>query len=157
VLGSGVHSLSDAARLAQSAGKVTGALGRIPGADPLKDVSRVLGLAGQLGQGASGAWDLLSGDGGRGALSSVLGGLGGLGTLGTTLLGRGSGGPTSGGVTPRPVGAQRAPALMAGGVPASTTVPPAPTAPAWQSPVPLAAQGSVPLLMQLARAAQTRR
>jgi hypothetical protein len=40
---SGVNSLSDAAKLAQSAGKITGSLGRIPGADPLKDVSRYLG------------------------------------------------------------------------------------------------------------------
>jgi hypothetical protein len=48
--GSGVNSLSDAAKLAQSAGKITGSLGRIPGADPLKDVSRYLGYAGQAGQ-----------------------------------------------------------------------------------------------------------
>jgi hypothetical protein len=47
---SGVNSLSDAAKLAQSAGKITGSLGRIPGADPLKDVSRYLGYAGQAGQ-----------------------------------------------------------------------------------------------------------
>jgi hypothetical protein len=47
---SGVGSLSDAAKLAQSAGKIAGSLGRIPGADPLKDVSRYLGYAGQAGQ-----------------------------------------------------------------------------------------------------------
>jgi hypothetical protein len=158
VFSGGVKSLSDAARLAQSAGKITGALGRIPGADPLKQASQYLGLAGQLGHGASGVADLFGGDGR--ALGSVLGGLGGLGTLGTTLLGRGSGGPPSGGMTPRPVTAPRAPALMAGGMPRPLTVPPAPTLPAWQptapAVVPLAAQGTVPLLMQLARAAQAR-
>jgi hypothetical protein len=154
VLSGGVKSLSDAARLAQSAGKITGALGRIPGADPLQQASQYLGLAGQLGQGASGVADLFGGDGR--ALGSVLGGLGGLGTLGTTLLGRGRGGPSSGGVMPRPVTAQRAPALMAGGGSRPTPVSPAPTPPAWQPPVPLAAQGGVPLLMQLARAAQAR-
>ena len=46
---SGVNSLSDAAKLASSAGKITGSLGRIPGAEPLKDVSRYLGYAGQAG------------------------------------------------------------------------------------------------------------
>jgi hypothetical protein len=58
-LSGGVSSLSDAARLASSAGKVTGALGRIPGADPLKQASRYLGLAGQLGQVGSGVQGLL--------------------------------------------------------------------------------------------------
>jgi len=59
VFSSGVNSLSDAARLASSAGKVTGALGRIPGADPLKQASRYLGLAGGLGQAGSGVQGLL--------------------------------------------------------------------------------------------------
>jgi hypothetical protein len=59
VLGGGITSVGDAARLAQSAGKVTGALGRIPGADPLQQASRYLGLAGGLGQGASGVQGLL--------------------------------------------------------------------------------------------------
>jgi hypothetical protein len=150
VLGSGVHSLSDAARLAQSAGKITGSLGRIPGADPLKQASRYLGLAGQLGQGASGAWDLFSGEGDGGALRSVLGGLGAAGNLGSTFLRRGGGGPPPGTMAPRPVAAQRAPALMAGGPPMR----PQAQAPAtggmpWQS--------TVPLLMQLAQAAQGRR
>jgi hypothetical protein len=58
VLGSGVNTLGDAARLAQSAGRITGSLGRIPGADPLQQASRYLGLAGQLGQGASGVQGL---------------------------------------------------------------------------------------------------
>jgi hypothetical protein len=59
VLGGGVSSLSDAARLAQSAGKVVGSLGRIPGADPLKQAGQYLGLAGQLGQAGSGIEGLL--------------------------------------------------------------------------------------------------
>jgi hypothetical protein len=59
VLGGGITSLSDAARLAQSAGKVVGSLGRIPGADPLKQAGQYLGLAGQLGQGGSGVQGLL--------------------------------------------------------------------------------------------------
>jgi hypothetical protein len=63
---SGVGSLSDAAKLAQSAGKITGSLGRIPGAEPLKDVSRYLGYAGQAGQFGAGigadAWLGWSGD-----------------------------------------------------------------------------------------------
>lgn len=58
VLGSGVNTLGDAARLAQSAGRITGSLGRIPGAAPLQQASRYLGLAGQLGQGASGVQGL---------------------------------------------------------------------------------------------------
>lgn len=156
VASSGVNSLSDAARLAQSAGRITGALGRIPGADPLRQASRYLGLAGQLGQGASGAWDLLSGDAvSPQAVRSVLGGLGAASTLGRTFLGRGSGGAPTGSMAPRPTTAQRAPApgprpgqaLMAGGPPVSTA-PTAPTAGAWQS--------TVPLLMQLAQRAQAR-
>lgn len=52
--GTGVQSLSDAARLASSAGKITGALGSASGNDALRQASRYLGQAGQLGQFGSG-------------------------------------------------------------------------------------------------------
>jgi len=69
---SGVNSLSDAAKLAQSAGRITGSLGRIPGAESLKDVSRYLGYAGQAGQfGAGlGADDWLGWSGGQSPLAA---------------------------------------------------------------------------------------
>lgn len=47
--GTGVQSLSDAARLASSAGKITGALGSASGSDALRQAGRYLGQAGQLG------------------------------------------------------------------------------------------------------------
>ena len=52
--GTGVQSLSDAAKLASSAGKITGALGSASGNDALRQASRYLGQAGQLGQFGSG-------------------------------------------------------------------------------------------------------
>lgn len=48
--GTGVQSLSDAAKLASSAGKITGAIGSASGNDALRQASRYLGQAGQLGQ-----------------------------------------------------------------------------------------------------------
>ena len=47
--GTGVQSLSDAARLVSSAGKITGALGSASGSDALRQAGRYLGQAGQLG------------------------------------------------------------------------------------------------------------
>jgi hypothetical protein len=55
---SGVQNVSDVGRLLQSTGRVTGALGAVPGADPLRQAGRYLGLAGQVGQAGGGAADL---------------------------------------------------------------------------------------------------
>jgi hypothetical protein len=70
---SGITSVADAARLAQSAGKVAGSLGRIPGADPLRQAGRYLGLAGQLGRGFSGMQNLFGAAQGvtRGAIEGL--------------------------------------------------------------------------------------
>ena len=70
--GTGIHSLSDAARLASSAGKVTGALGSATGVPGLQQAGSYLGLAGNLGQAGS---DLSAGNLGAGVprLLSVLG------------------------------------------------------------------------------------
>ncbi|MGH9285287.1 MAG: hypothetical protein ACRD0M_06370, partial [Acidimicrobiales bacterium] len=54
----GITSVADAARVAQAAGRITGGLGKATGADPLKQASSYLGLAGGLGQ-ASGVAGLL--------------------------------------------------------------------------------------------------
>ena len=48
--GTGVQSLSDAAKLASGVGKITGAVGSASGNDALRQASRYLGQAGQLGQ-----------------------------------------------------------------------------------------------------------
>jgi hypothetical protein len=55
---SGVQNVSDVGRLLQSTGRVTGALGAIPGADPLRQAGRYLGLAGQVGRAGGGAGEL---------------------------------------------------------------------------------------------------
>ena len=70
--GTGINSLSDAARLASSAGKVTGALGSATGVPGLQQAGSYLGLAGNLGQAGS---DLSAGNLGAGVprLLSVLG------------------------------------------------------------------------------------
>ena len=52
--GTGVQSLSDAAKLASGVGKITGAVGSASGNDALRQASRYLGQAGQLGQFGSG-------------------------------------------------------------------------------------------------------
>lgn len=52
--GTGVQSLSDAARLASSVGKIGGALGSASGSDALKQAAGYLGMAGQAGQLGSG-------------------------------------------------------------------------------------------------------
>jgi hypothetical protein len=178
----GLQSFGDAARLAQSAGRITGALGTASGVPGAQQAGQYLGLAGQLGRGASGAWDLFGAvpEGGQGpALSSVLGGLGGLGRLGTMLMGRGSGGPPAPATIPRsgPSMGPRGPGVA--GV--SREAVPAPTAPfagaggvshlmqlaqeaqarsaapsAGPPRASVAQHGTVPLLMQLARAAQAR-
>ena len=70
--GTGINSLSDAARLASSAGKVTGALGAATGVPGLQQAGSYLGLAGNLGQAGS---ELSAGNLGAGVprLLSVLG------------------------------------------------------------------------------------
>jgi hypothetical protein len=60
MLSKGVTSLSDAARLAQTAGRVTGTVGQLAGNETLGDIGTYLGAAGQLGSGVD-------------TLSSVLG------------------------------------------------------------------------------------
>ena len=47
--GTGINSLTDAARLASSAGRITGALGSASGNEGLRQAARYLGQAGQLG------------------------------------------------------------------------------------------------------------
>jgi hypothetical protein len=84
--GTGINSLSDAARLASSAGKMTGALGSATGVPGLQQAGSYLGLAGNLGQAGS---DLSAGNLGPGAqrLLSVLGQ--GRGTLARLAGGQG--------------------------------------------------------------------
>lgn len=55
--GTGVQSFADAARLAQSVGRVGGALGTATGSDALRQASRYLGLAGRLGGTVGGFFD----------------------------------------------------------------------------------------------------
>ena len=52
--GTGVQNLSDAARLASSAGRITGAVGSASGNEQLRQAGRYLGQAGQVGQVGSG-------------------------------------------------------------------------------------------------------
>jgi hypothetical protein len=113
--GTGITSLSDAARLASSAGKVTGALGSATGVPGLQQAGSYLGLAGNLGQAGS---DLSAGNLGAGVprLLSVLG------------QGRGIAQRLAGGQEDAP-GRQRGqrPDLVRG---------PAPTSPPLQAPMP---------------------
>ena len=69
--GSGVQSLSDAARLASNAGRVVGGVGAITDQDALKQAGGWLGTAGQLGGGVENLRNLLGGTGG--SLQGVMG------------------------------------------------------------------------------------
>ena len=62
--GSGITSLSDAARLAGNAGRVVGGVGSIADSDALKQAGGWLGTAGQLGGGVENLRNLLGGTGG---------------------------------------------------------------------------------------------
>ena len=69
--GSGIHSLSDAARLASNAGRVVGGIGSVADNDILKQAGGWLGTAGQLGGGVENLRNLLGGTGG--SLQGVMG------------------------------------------------------------------------------------
>jgi hypothetical protein len=59
VFSTGVQNVGDVARLASSAGRLTGALGRATGIEPLQQASRYLGLGAQVGQLGGGVASLL--------------------------------------------------------------------------------------------------
>ena len=129
----GVQSLGDAARLARSAGRVVGGIGRIADEDLMQQIGRSLGTAGQLGSGAENLTALLEGKGG--SLPGVARLLGPLQKIAGQFLGPGA----------RQGSARQVP---------SQQRPTAPAAPA--APVPGRGAGGIQARVQEAREAQRR-
>jgi hypothetical protein len=120
--GTGVQSLSDAARLASNAGRVVGGVGSIADNDALKQAGGWLGTAGQLGGGVENLRNLLGGTGG--SLQGVMGLLKPLQRIAGQFMQPGGGRPEAGQAGPRPIAAApQRPVYMEPGVQAGPAMP----------------------------------